>query len=164
MTDTPPKTEAKSWLPDTSRGFWRACLLASLMLNLVVVGTVIGHGFGHNPMDRPGAAHYGMFVPRKFFGDVAHERRRDLASIFRNKQTDFETVRQQSNAQALKLADALTASTYDASAVNALIDGFTTGSESVAAKGADVLKEFIGKLSPEERLLLARDIRERPQN
>ena len=38
-TLAPPR---RSWLPDTSRGLWRFVLVASLILNLVIVGLLVG--------------------------------------------------------------------------------------------------------------------------
>ncbi len=158
-----PKRGSLSWLPDTSSGFWRLCLLASLMLNLLVAGLVGGMAF-RGPMNGPGAARYGQFVPRKFFGELERDRRHELSAIFRDSKPDFEKVRQASNGEALKLAAELSNSNYDVAKVNTLIDSFTIGPDSVAAKGGIVLKGFFTKLTPDERQLLAKVILERAGN
>jgi uncharacterized membrane protein len=153
-----PKRNFLSWLPDTSSGFWRFCLLASLMLNLLVAGLVGGIYFRGPPMM---GQRYGQFVPRKFFGELDHERRRELSGLFRDSKPDFEKLRHAGEGQATQLAAELTNANYDATKVNALIDSFTTGQDSVAAKSGAVLKDFFAKLKPEERVLLAKAIQER---
>lgn len=163
MNDQTPKRPSVSWLPDTSSGFWRFCLLASLMLNLLVVGLLGGMAF-RPPMNGQGAARYGQFVPRKFFGELERDRRHELAALFRDSKPDFEKLRQASNGEAVKLAAELSNSNYDANKVNALIDSFTIGQDSVAAKGGTVLKSFFAKLTPDERALLAKAILERAGN
>jgi uncharacterized membrane protein len=154
-------TSIKNWLPDTGHGFWRFCLLASLMLNLAIAGLVGGMFLRGSEMRGVGAAHYGQFVPREFFGSLARDRRHELASIFRDSKPDFEKLRHASDDQALKLAAELSSPSYDATKVNALIDSFTTGPDSVAAKGGGVLKDFYAKLSSEERISLAKEIMQR---
>ncbi len=161
MTDQHLKRGTFSWLPDTSHGIWRLCLLASLMINLAIAGLMIGHIFGRQPMDRPGAANYNQFVPRKFFGDLGKDRRVELAEAFRNSRPDFEKMHAQTTVQAEQIAAALVDPNYDATKINTLIDSFTTGSESVAAKGGTLLKDFYAKLTAEERTLLSKEILEK---
>jgi hypothetical protein len=151
----------KNWLPDTGHGFWRFCLLASLMLNLGIAGLVGGMFLRGPDMHGLGAAHYGQFVPREFFGSLARDRRHELAIIFRDSKPDFEKLRHASDDQAMKLAAELSSNSYDSSKVNALIDSFTTGPDSVAAKGGGLLKDFYAKLTSEERLSLAKEIMDR---
>jgi uncharacterized membrane protein len=153
-------TPRKTWLPDTSHGFWRVCLLASLMVNLVIAG-MLASLFLRNPMDRPDAASYGMIVPRKFFADINRERRHELGAAFRAARPDFERLRLESDDLAGQVASELVNPAYDGNKVSALIDSFTTGPESIAAHSATVLKDFFVKLTPDERKLLANDIQER---
>ena len=160
-SDQKPKRTSRNWLPDTSSGFWRLCLLASLMLNLVVAGLVAGMFFRKGPMEFQAGARYGQFVPHKFMFELPHDRRRELSSIFRDSKPDFEKRRRAGDENAQKLAAEIVNPAYDAGKVNALIDSFTTGQDSVAAKGGAVLKDFFAKLTPEERLALAKDIQER---
>ena len=158
MTDQQAPRSKFSWLPDTSHGIWRLCLLASLMLNIGIAGLLIGHVFNRNPMDRQGVANYNQFVPHKFFGDLPKDRRVELATAFRNNRPDFDKLRAQMGAHAEEIAAALADPNYDAAKINKLIDGFTTGPDSLAAKGGAVLKDFYAKLTPEERALLAKEI------
>lgn len=161
MTDQNPNILRKSWLPDTSHGLWRLCLLASLMINVVILGLLLGHQYRNNPMDRPGAANYMQFVPRRFFMELAPERRRELGLAFRTSKADIQKARSVSTDNATKVAAELVRPDFDATRIAALIDGFTTGPDSVAARGGTVLKDFYAKLSPEERALLAKAIEDR---
>jgi len=153
-TLAPPR---RSWLPDTSRGLWRFVLVASLILNLVIVGLLVGRVWRGDPMSHP-PVNYGMFVPKKFFFDVARDRRSELGQPFRDSKLNFDELHAQADANAGKLAELLVKQDFNIADVNAMIDNFTTGPDSVAAKGSQVLKDFFAKLTPEERALLAKDI------
>ena len=141
---------------------WRIVLIGSLMLNLLVVGLVIGRFIGHGPEGRQGGPAYAQFVPGRFLGDLARDRRRELADGLRGSREEIQKLHSQSNDNAQKLAAELDQDNYDASRVGSLIDGFTTGPDSLAAGGGKVLKDFYAKLTPAERKLLAKAIREAP--
>jgi uncharacterized membrane protein len=147
----------RSWLPDTGKRFWRIVLVASLVLNLAIIGLLVGRVWHGNPMDHP-PVNYGMFVPKRFFSDISGERRSELGQPFRDSKVNFEALRAQADANAGKLAEILVRQDFNIADVNAMIDTFTTGPDSVAAKGSQVLKDFFAKLTPEERALLAKDI------
>ena len=141
---------------------WRIVLVGSLMLNLLVVGLVIGRFTGRGPEGRQGGPAYAQFVPGRFFGEIARDRRLELAGGLRSSRQDMQKLHSQSGDNAQKLAAELDQDNYDAGRVGALIDGFTTGPESLAAGGGKVLKDFYAKLTPPERKLLAKAIREAP--
>ena len=164
MTDIKTDNSRKSWLPDTSNGLWRFCLLASLMINVIILGILLGQHYRNNPMDRPGAANYMQFVPRRFFAELPRERRRELGEVFRASRVDLEEARLLSIGNAEKVAAELVKPDFDAGHIAALIDSFTTGPDSVAAKGGTVLKDFYAKLSPIERVLLVKAIEDRSQH
>ncbi len=164
MSDVPSHNHKKTWLPDTSHGLWRVLLLASLMINLAILGILLGQHYRSNPMDRPGAANYMQFVPQRFFAELPRERRRELGLAFRASKVELEKARLLSTGNAQKVAAELVKPEFDASRIAELIDGFTTGPESVAAKGGAVLKDFYIKLSFDERVLLAKAIEERFQH
>ncbi len=161
MIEVGTNPRRKSWLPDTSHGFWRICLLASLMINLVVLGLLLGHRFNRNPMDHAGAANYAQFVPPRFFAELPGDRRKELVGAFRANKQDFDKLRQLSMGNSQKVAVELAKPDFDINSVNTMIDSFTTGPDSVAAKGGTVLKEFYAKLTPDERKLLAKSIGDR---
>ena len=164
MTASKMDQPKKSWLPDTSHGFWRICLLASLMVNLIVLGSLLGHNYRRNPMDRMSAANYMQFVPPRFFAELPRDRRKELGEAFRSNKPDFEKLRQQSVGNAEKVAAELVKPDFDAARIATLIDGFTTGPDSVAAKGGAVLKDFYAKLTADERALLAEAITDRAEH
>ena len=158
-----PEKTKKTWLPDTSHRLWRLLLVASLMINLAILGVLLGQHYRSNPMDRPGVANYMQFVPQRFFAELPRERRRELGLAFRSSKVELEKARLLSTGNAIKVAAELVKPDFDASRIAGLIDGFTTGPESVAAIGGTVLKDFYIKLSADERVLLAKAIEERFQ-
>jgi uncharacterized membrane protein len=149
-----------NWLPDTSHGFWRFCLLASLLLNLIVAGVVIG-GVWHHRGGPGGQAGFQQFAPARFFASLDSARRHELGDMLRGMRPEFDALRQKNGELAAQVATELEKPDYDPSKVSALIDTFTTGPDSMAAKGASVLKDFYAKLTPQERTALAKAIRER---
>ncbi len=161
MTDLESVRSEKSWLPNTGHGLWRICLMASLMINLIILGLILGHNFRRNPIDRASAANYLQFVPQRFFGELSRERRKELGDAFRENRNEFDSVRKQSSINAEKIATELQKPDYDAVHVGALVDEFTTGPNSMAAKSGAMLKSFYAKLSADERALLAKSIQDR---
>jgi uncharacterized membrane protein len=165
MTDAPgteaPTTGLKRFLPQLRSRWWSALLIASLMLNLLVGGIVIGNFATNGPPDRLMGASYVQLIPRRFFQELPRERRRELMEIVRNNRADLRELRKASEDSALKLADALEKDAYTEADALAVISTFSTGSESLAAKGGAVVLDIIRKLTPEERKQLATSIRER---
>ncbi len=148
-----------------SKLFWRGLLLVSLMLNLVVAGMVLGHFWGpFGPGKMGGGPAYGQLAPGRFFADLSKERRRELNEAMRASRQDVQRLRGQADDNAQKLAVELEQENYDPAKVNALIDGFTIGPESVAVGGNKVLKDFYSKLTPAERKQVAKAIRETPKH
>ena len=64
-------------------------------------------------------------------------------------------------AVAQRFADALERNPYDEAAANAAIDDFTKLSTELVDSGTLVTRQIVGKLSPEERGLLAKAVRDR---
>jgi len=152
----------RAFLPDMSAKGWRWVLLASLMVNLLVAGAVLGHVFGFGPpMMRPPNGPLVDYAPQRFFADVAKQRRKELAQPFRDGRDDFQKFRSQAGLRAMAIADALSREPFDADALNALVDSYSIGPESPAAKAAALVKDLYAKLTPDERALLAQDIRAR---
>jgi uncharacterized membrane protein len=159
-TDTSPRGLAR-FLPQLRSRWWSALLIASLMLNLLVGGIAIGNFAINGPPDRLMGASYVQLIPRRFFQELPRERRRELMDIVRANRTDLRELRKASEDSAIKLADVLEKETYAEADVITVISAFSTGSESLAAKGGAVVLDIIRKLTPEERKLLAASIRER---
>lgn len=169
MTDTTPQMpdnpapERKNWLPQLRSRWWTALLGLSLMLNLLIAGMYLGFGFSGNSADRIVRSSYVQMIPRKFLADLPRERRRELMRIVRSRAQDLRALRENSDASPLKLAAALEKETVDPVEIRAAVDAFTTGSESLAAAGGEIVMEIVGKLTPEERKLLAAAIRDRAE-
>ena len=94
---------------------------------------------------------------RKVVFQLDHE----LMSILRGNRGEFRNMRASANAAALELAIALEKPIYDSAAVQTVIDKFSTGRESLAAKAGAVVTDIIAKLTAEERMKLAAAIRDR---
>jgi uncharacterized membrane protein len=100
-------------------------------------------------------------VPRNFMEALPHERRGELMDFLRQNRKDMRSIRQDIEAKAQLFANALDAENYDAAAVKTLIEDFTIGNQSMAARGSSVVVSLIAKLTPEERKQLATAIRQR---
>ena len=84
--------------------------------------------------------------------------------LIRERSKELRGLREASNTTPVKLAAALELPVYDPAAIKTAIDGFTTGSGSLAASGGNLVMEIVSKLTPDERQLLAAAIRERAGN
>ncbi|MDE2445756.1 MAG: periplasmic heavy metal sensor [Alphaproteobacteria bacterium] len=165
MSEPTPVSASTKWryLPELRSRWWSALLVASLMANLLVVGAVIGsrihdrgeHGRGRFAEDGT------QLLPRKFFGDLPGARRREFMELLRNRNDQFAKNREDANALTLKFADVLEQPDYDALKAKAAADEVVSGPVSFAAQGEALVLDIVGKLSPDERKLLAAAIRER---
>lgn len=164
MTDhtmpNPTPILVKNSVPQLHSRWWTALLVLSLCANLLVAGAIAGR-FLHGPPDGVGGQGFGQLVPRKFFGDLPKDRRDELLQVIRNDRDEFRAMREQADATALKLADVLSDPNYDAEKARAVIADFTTGANSMAARGGSVSMALLDKLTPPERILLANEIRDR---
>lgn len=169
MTDTTtpqpdaPKRGLSRLLPQLRSRWWSALLVASLMLNLLVGGLALGRYATYGPSERLMGASYVQLIPRRFFHDLPRERRRELMEIVRGNRSDLRALRKASEETAVKLADVLENEAYTEAQAAAVIQGFATGSESLAARGGAVVLDIIRKLTPEERKRLAASIRDRSE-
>lgn len=162
MTDKagPAPVLIKDAIPHLRSRWWTVLLIVSLGINLLIAGVVAGRMLGGPPggMILQG---FGQLVPRKFFGDLPHERRQELMALIRDNRDEFKAMRDQALATALKLADVLDDANYDPEKAKAVIAEFTTGANSLAARGGAVSMALLDKLTPDERILLANAIRDR---
>jgi hypothetical protein len=148
-------------LPELRSRWWTVLLGLSLMLNLAIGGMIAGSFIEHGPRDRLVGASYVQLVPRRFFHDLSRERRRELMEIVHNNRPDLRALREATGQTSLRLADALSAPDYKEEDVVKVIAEFSTGTESLAARGGAVVLDIVRLLTPEERQALARAIRER---
>lgn len=160
MTDT-PFTKLKNALPTLQSKWWTALLIASLMANLLIAGTVVGRFMGGHGMRGQMQQSFIQIIPRQFLDKLPQSRRHELMQALRGNRDDFKLMRQNSAAAALELAAALESPIYDAASVKAVIDKFATGRESLANKAGVVVLQIIEKLNTAERAQLASSIRDR---
>ncbi len=141
--------------------WWTILLVVSLALNLLVGGAVVSSFFMHERMQRFGGISNVQLIPRHFLGALPRERRTELLAVFRGHATRIKAERQASREAAINLAGALVAEPYDEAKVRAVAEEFGATGNRVIAQGIEAAMEMIGKLTLEERKLLAEHIRKR---
>lgn len=161
MTDINETKTTKPWLPHLRSKWWTALLGLSLMLNLLVGGIVIGGFMGHYRMERLAGVSYVQLIPRNFFRDLPKQRRQELMQIVRDNRDSLRDLRSASEGSSLLLADALEQPSFSVDQAQSAVKAFTTGTESLAAKGGDVVMKIVMQLTADERKALAKSIRER---
>jgi uncharacterized membrane protein len=161
MTELNETKPARTWLPQLKSKWWTALLGVSLMANLLVGGMMVGGFFGKHRMERLAGVSYIQLIPRNFFRELPHDRRQQLMQIVKDNRDTLRDLRENSEASGLKLAEALEQPTFSIEDVKKTVSGFTTGTESLAARGGDVVVQIVAQLTPEERKVLAQVIRER---
>ena len=158
---TPPNiTQRRNWLPHLKSRWWTLLLGLSLMANLLVGGMVLGVVSKGGP-ERLAGVSYVQLIPRRFLQELPHERRKALMDIIRQNRPDFRNLREASEASSIKLADVLDKPNFSLDEVRQTVRDFATGTESLAAKGGEVVVDIVSKLTAEERKTLASEIRER---
>ncbi len=150
----------KNAIPHLRSRWWTVLLVVSLGANLLIAGMVAGRIL-NGPPNGFAPQGFGQLVPRKFFADLPRERRQELLSILRDNREEFKAMRDQAQATALKLADLLDDPNYDSVKAKAVIAEFTTGANSLATRGGAVSIALLDKLTADERILLANEIRDR---
>lgn len=169
MSDTQPTTQGadtsapvkRHWLPQLRSRWWTLLLGVSLMANLLVIGLAVGVGLDGGRAERIMGASYIQLIPRDFLRQLPRQRRDELMGVVHDRLHELRGLRATSQNSPLKLADALEKPGATDADIRAAVDSFTTGSGSLAAGGAAVVMEIVGRLTPDERLLLAEAIRER---
>lgn len=158
QTTSPP---SGGWLPVLRSRWWTVLLIASLAVNLLIGAAVVAHFVRGERMERMSGGSYTQLIPRKFFADLPRERRRELLDTLKQFRGEFRNNREEARNAALKLADALDAEPYDAARTVAVAAEFANTGNMMAKRGSDIAVDFVAKLSPEERKMLAQRIRDR---
>jgi uncharacterized membrane protein len=162
MTNIQPSgPDRLSFLPRLQSRWWSLVLGLSLMLNLLVGGIVLGGVFGHGRSERLAGISYVQLMPRNFLQQLPRERRATLMQIVRDNREDLRALRKVHDGNSLKLADVLEKETFSIEDVRQAVTAFSTGTESLAARGGEVVVKIVSELSPDERKLLAKAIRDR---
>ena len=156
-----PSLTKQRFIPELRSPWWAALLVVSLMGNLLVGGAAVGAKLHGRPMQQLLMANRPQLLPRNFFFDLPRERRRELMDIVRKNKDQLAENRTAADQSSLKLADALEQTNFDLSKAKSIVEEFTLGNNSFAARGNDIIMEIISKLTPEERKKLAEAIRVR---
>ena len=150
--------------PSSSRGRRRwlvPLLVASLAVNLVIVGAALSGRFWPHHGERGGSHRSADLMPRAFFAELDRQRRDELATIFRARKLEFREERRALSAAAAAFADALAREPYDVPSAQSAIAEHTAKSHKLIDLGATVAGELTEALAPEERRALAAAIRQR---
>ncbi len=163
MSIETPVQEQKSWLPQLQSRWWTLLLGLSLMLNLLVGGVIFGDRVAGGRMDRLVGASYVQLIPRSFFRELSRERRHELLQIVRESREDLRGLRSQYEGTSLKLAEVLEKEAFTPDELRQAVSAFSTGTESLASRGGEVVVKIVSQLTSEERKLLAQAIRKRDE-
>ena len=136
-------------------------LVASLAVNLLVIGAVAARWYVGAGPERYARLTQAQLIPRFFFRDLDRARRAELLTVFKSKDKEIRDGRAAVKAQVAELADALEAEPYDEARVKAAVEGFTAKSEALFVAGSDAALALIDKLTPEERKAMAQHLRAR---
>ena len=158
LVTTPPKGR---FIPELRSPWWAVLLGVSLMANLLIGGAAIGVRMKGGGWQMGLMENRAQLLPRKFFAELPHERRRELMDMFKSKKEQFVQSREAADAVTLKFADLLEQPDFDQFKIKAVIDDFTSGATSFATQGESVILDIVAKQTPDERKNLAADIRER---
>jgi hypothetical protein len=139
----------------------KVLLVASLALNLLFIGAGVARYIVGERPDRVMGLSQVQIIPRKFFGEIDSTRKAELLGLFRQYGPAFRDGRRAARGEIAVLADALEAEPYDPARVKAAVDSFSARSESLVATGGQAALALIERLTPEERKLLAKHIRQR---
>lgn len=144
-------------MADSRRTWMKWALVASVGLNLAFAGLVAGALIkGPPPAPWPGIAllQYARALPEPF--------REDLGHALRDRGPDWKGPREALRGQREALAAALTAEPYAPDTVAALLARETELTSELSNRGATLLVEQIGRMSPEERATYAAALRDLP--
>jgi uncharacterized membrane protein len=141
--------------------WWSILLIASLAINLLIGGAVATRFFFRPPPERFVGASYAQLVPRRFLGDLDRARRLELLSVLKQYRKDFSDNRKAAMLASAQLADALEAVPYDQKKVDVAVQGYSATGNQMVASGATAALDFISRLSPDERKMMAQRLRER---
>ncbi|MBL8906504.1 MAG: periplasmic heavy metal sensor [Rhizobiales bacterium] len=144
---------------------WWIVLIVSLALNLAAIGVVVAHLIigPPPPPDRIEGYSSLQILPRAFVSELKGERRDLVIGILRKFRGEFRARRAEMRANTEKIAAALEAEPYDPESVEHAIDQFSATGRLMIDGGVLTVKSVIEVLTPDERKLLAKRIRERDE-
>lgn len=144
------------------RGTWfNVLLVASLALNLFILGAIAADRFGTGVREPAFGPQLTQLMPRKFLRSLDGDRRRDIVGLVRNHRLAIRDGRAELKAKALAIADALAADPYDPAALTTAVEDFGRTSNKMVDQGLDIAAEVLRDLTQGERVSLAEAIRSR---
>jgi uncharacterized membrane protein len=156
MADQADTPERRTW------PHWTMFLLvASLAVNLLVAGAAGMRYFYPERLERWSGASFTQLLPRRFLSDLPDDRRREFLDLLKSRREVFRQSRSGMRDVALRFAEALERNPYDEAQVSQAIEDFTKLSTQMVDSGTLVTLQIVQKLTPEERSLLAKQVRER---
>lgn len=145
-----------------SRRRWLVPLLvASIAVNLVVVGAGFSGWFWPHHGERGGMHRSADLMPRSFFAELDRERRDELAEVFRVRRSEYRGQRRALRDAAAAFADALEREPYDPLLAQSAIAEHAARSDRLVDLGAAITGELLETLTSEERRELAEAVRDR---
>jgi uncharacterized membrane protein len=147
--------------PQRRWSWWSILLIGSLALNCLLAGAIAARWYTEERIERFTGASYTQLLPRRFMADLPAERRKQLFALLGAHRKDFRDGRGRLRAASLVIADALEREPFDPELLNRALDGFAGEAAGLIGRGSDVAREIIASLTPEERKMLGKRIRER---
>ena len=136
-------------------------LVASLAVNLLIAGAIGMRYFHPDRLERWSGASFTQLLPRRFLSDLPEDRRREFLDLLKSRREAFRQSRAGMRDVALRFAEALERNPYDEAQATQAIQDFTKLSTQMVDSGTLVTLQIVQKLTPEERLQLAQQVRER---
>jgi uncharacterized membrane protein len=136
-------------------------LVASLAVNLLIAGAAGMRYFYPDRLERWSGASFTQLLPRRFLSDLPEDRRREFLNLLKSRREAFRESRSGMRDVALRFAEALERNPYDEAQATQAIQDFTKLSTQMVDSGTLVTLQIVQKLTPEERLQLAQQVRER---
>jgi hypothetical protein len=143
--------------------WWKLLLVASLALNLFAIGAFSAGFFKHDRGRGWSGASFTQLLPRRFWGDLSEERQKVFQDQMKSRREMFRAARAAMREASLKFATALEANPYQEAPAVAAVSEFTKVGEGLLAGGTQVTIDVLKQLTPEERILLAKRVRERAE-
>lgn len=160
MSDVPPTPPVAA--PPRRWPWLTIALIASLALNLVIGGAIATRfAFPERAERIMGIGPVAQILPRRFFGDLPRERRKELTAVIRSYRDGFQGGRAKLRDAANGLAAALEAEPYDPATTTAAVAVVEQAGQAMLGDGVKLANDLIGRLTPEERKALAQRLRDR---
>ena len=162
MTDVlPPAGSRLSWLSHYRKWLVPA-LVASLSLNLLVAGFVLGHAIGDR-RHRPGFGGPAMGGPigpiGRFVGDLPSDRRAALQGVFDEHRKAEASLTPAVRVARRDLAESLRASPFDRAKLEAALQKLASAENALRSGTAALTGQLVEKLTDRERLGLEHSLR-----